>query len=478
MSHLQDALRIWAAKTVEQLATGRATPGTPSPLADPSVMDVLDAAPPELRLLLVAELAGGPHGLTGAAIKTEEEEGKRWLTLLRDDAGEQAEPYAPSAALALAMTRARKGPVTTYDEAREYLLQLAKLLRTAIAHEAHVRLPTTLTTAIIDVRGGALEREAEYRRSVPGESSIHEWTVYAQNKCQLVLPFAEAMTQGGVSGTSIRIYFDGITLRSYVATFAMRDREGHPDGYFRWDPAWFILEVCKGTPTYTTAKTGKRYPRANPKSETALNKGLDSLLGMLLSGITTRNLEINIRTPEPLVQEVTSPGRSGAIYYHSQLVRESARENFMQVPHAVCALHADRLPMGIGLARWWKARFDIDITRGTGVSRTTLRELLEVIGERPAERARRDGRSYWAKAALQVVGVMRDGELGEATITGEGPTAVVTLVPSKNLADAYTRRPVARDRDREAFLLAAARHTLEDGKRGRGRPRKPRLPPG
>jgi len=473
VSHLQDALRLWVAKTLEQTRPRGGAPGVPITLEDPSIMDVLDAAPPELRLLLVAELAGGP-GVSGVTLELE---GGKELEALRDDADGSAETPLQSTAMGAALRRVKAGPVTTYEEAREYLLQLAKLLRTAIAHEEHVRLPTTLTTAIIDVRGGLLEREAEYRRRVPGAAAMHEWTVYAQNKCQLVLPFAEAMTQGGISGTSIRIYFDGITLRSYVATFAMRDRDGHPDGYFRWDPGWFIVDVCKGTPTYTTAKTGKRYPRANPKSEKALNKGMDSLLGMLLSGITTRNLEINIRTPEPLIQEVTSPGRSGAIYYHSQLVRESARENFMQVPHAVCALHADRLPMGVGLARWWKARFDIDITRGAGVSRTTLRELLETIGERPAERARRDGRSYWTKAALQVVEVMRDGELGEATITGEGPDAIVTLSPSKNLADAYTRRPVD-NRSREASSLEAARRKLEGEKRGRGRPRKPRLPPG
>lgn len=475
MSHLQDALRLWAAKTVEQLATGRATPGTPTPLADPSVMDVLDEAPRELRMLLLAEVAGGPHGITGAAIKTGEEEG--WLTLLRDDAGEQAEPYAPSAALALAMTRARKGPVTTYEEAREYLLQLAKLLRTATAHEAHVPVPTTVAATLLEARGELLKQGTSRREPIrPGVPMPlnSDWVVYAQNGAQLVIPFdSERVEQA--DGTDVRLYFDGNTLRAYLATWAMLQRYRHPEGYFTWDPRWFLLEVIGAKPVRFKQR-GRDYERPNPSDERALKDGLTKLLNTRITGITSeKNGTLIVRTPEPLVQQVTSPGRSGAVYYHSKLVLDSAKKNFVQVPRVVCGLHATRLPLGVGLARWWKARFDIDITRGTGASRTTLRDLLEATGERPAERARRDGRSYWTKAALQVVEVMRDGDLGEATITGEGPDAVVTLTPSQGIADAYSRDAYSRSPGRELPVepsQESARRALEGTKRRPGRPRK------
>ena len=468
MSHLQDALRLWAAKTLEQTRPRGGAPGVPIALEDPSIMDVLDAAPPELRLLLVAELARGP-GVSGVTLELE---GGKELEALRDDADGSAGTPLQSKAMGAALRRVKAGPATNYGEAQEYLLQLARELRTAIAHEAHVRIPTTVATTFLEARSGQLIKAPEWNRTVAlPAGKLQEWTFHPESGSQLSMPFDEPM-QGG--GPDARHYLGGNALRAYMASWALEQMYEDPDGIFLWNIRWFTLDLCKRKPAYTTIK-GKRYERVHSTDERALNEGLHKLLDTRITGITSEGGQVCIRTPEPLIQEVTSPGRSGAGYYHSPLVRSSAKRNFMQVPHAVCALHADRLPMGIGLARWWRARFDIDITRGAGVSRTTLRELLETIGERPAERARRDGRSYWTKAALQVVEVMRDGDLGEATVTGEGPDAVVTLVPSSSLATAYNRRPT--------LALTGpspedARRALEATRRSPGRPRKPRLKSG
>ena len=468
MSHLQDALRLWAAKTLEQIRPRGGAPGVPIALEDPSIMDVLDAAPPELRLLLVAELAGG-HGVSGVTLELE---GGKELEALRDDADGSAGTPLQSKAMGAALRRVKAGPATNYGEAQEYLLQLARELRTAIAHEAHVRIPTTVATTLLEARSGQLIQAPEWLRTIAlPAGQRQEWTFHPKSGSQLVMPLDEPM-RGGVQDP--RHYLSGNALRAYMASWALEQRDDNAEGFFLWDIRWFTLELCKRKPAYTTIK-GKRYKRAHSTDERVLNDGLQNLLEMRVTGIPSENGEITIKTPEPLIQEVTSPGRSGAVYYHSPIVRASAKRNFMQVPHAVCALHADRLPMGLGLARWWRARFDIDITRGAGVSRTTLRELLETIGERPAERARRDGRSYWTKAALQVVEVMRDGDLGEATVTGEGPDAVVTLVPSSSLATAYTRRlTVALN----GPSTVDARRALEATRRSPGRPRKPRLKSG
>jgi hypothetical protein len=76
--------------------------------------------------------------------------------------------------------------------------------------------------------------------------------------------------------------------------------------------------------------------------------------------------------------------------------------------------------------------------RGEGHYQTTLRALAEQSGEDCKAGARNDGRAYWTRLIKRLECVMDQGELGHLHVTGEGPTATVTLTPSDILATVYS----------------------------------------
>ena len=288
---------------------------------------------------------------------------------------------------------------------------------------------------------------------------------------QFVSPtLATASNRGSTIGTMARAALAGSLLRDYLSTWYLA-RDRHADkGLFALDTRTVLLELYGLRPHITTAK-GKRYARPPADALATYLANLEALGHVYVYGIDP----VESSHGQPLIMVYRHHARHDRkLYVHADLAWRMARASYTQIPRAVFRLHADEVPLALGLASLWRAHILGAVLRGRGFYRTTLQELATEVNEPWEKGAHKLGPSaYWPRFAARCAKVMAEAALGAFTLHGEGPAATATLTPSDALARVYAPLREASDRaaERETQALLALETKRRDpprGRRGRG----------
>lgn len=302
------------------------------------------------------------------------------------------------------------------------------------------RSPIT-STRVAQRLGAELARDKTFKTFTLGD--MEHWRL-TRPRAQLAfdLPFEEGAsprkTRPGVAAGA-RAVLTGPMLRAYMATWALMSTWTHehggnnPFGIFELDLRRVLGELYGLRSVPTKAANGKSYSRPSGGAERSLKKELARLQLCLLEGIGP----VTVSQPEALVVRYRhEDGRE--VYRHAPLAMYVLGQRYIQVPREVLRLDAGDTRMAMGLARVLH-RDAATILRGAGHWRGTLAKLARGIAEPVEDEARRDGAPrVYAQLAEQLQRVTRDGALGALHVEGEGPKALVTLVPSEALATIYS----------------------------------------
>ena len=215
----------------------------------------------------------------------------------------------------------------------------------------------------------------------------------------------------------------------------------------------------------TTLVRGKRYPRPPPSSERELAHHLEALQHTLLEGIG--DVRVGPR-PQPLVSHYRDANDTRRIYQHAPLALIAVSKRFVQVPRAVLRLDSKDTPLALGMTRVLRQHAR-EVLRGTGFYRAPLQQLARTAGEDVSQQTRDRGSALYYRTLAERMGrVVREGQLGELHLEGEGPSAVATLTPSDAIATVY--QSLADNRPAQSLEAALAERM--GAPRKTGRPRK------
>ena len=356
-------------------------------------------------------------------------------------------------------------------EARPTLLQLAdwmerfsSALALALARMTMARVPARLVTGILDTRAGRVGRMERAPR-VPGVFALGElerWRFVPPKGYPLTLPFG-GTGKAGKGSVIARAVLTGAVLRAYLATWSLLEESELGDGRFEVDVPHVIRDLY-GVPMYREPKRGILRPP--PAHERTFKAAFNTLQSIQLEGIgdvTLGDPKLG-RQPQFLITCMNDP--KGKTYHHAPIAM-LARENFVQVPQAVLRLKADDTALALGIANVWHRR--VGAALRVGHYRATLQQLADAVGEDAFQKTRdRGAPAYFRALADRLPRVMREGQLGDLHLEGEGPSAVATLTPSGALATVY--QTFAKPRSPLALEVEAS--AKPSRKRRPGRPRR------
>jgi hypothetical protein len=308
----------------------------------------------------------------------------------------------------------------------------------------------------------------------PATDDLRYWDLRVSGRSKFVdrfaLPLAGPLPPTARTlGTMARAALTGSRLRDYLSTWYLaRDRQADK-GLFALDARAVLLDLYGLRPHVTTAK-GKRYARPPADALGAYLTNLEALGQVYVYGIGP----VESSHGQPLIMIYRHHARPDRqLYVHADLAWRMARASYTQIPRAVFRLHADEIPLALGLAHLWRAHILGAVLRGRGFYRTTLQALATGVNE-PWERGahERGPRVYWPRFAARCARVMADAALGTFTLDGEGPTATATLTPSDALARVYSALREAADRAAARETEALSTHATK--RHDQARVRRPR----
>lgn len=334
------------------------------------------------------------------------------------------------------------------------------------ATDRAARSPSNAEKALEEQRR-KMSLDRTFRTFAAGDLQHWRLTPPVGHQFALDLPFENGSNPK--HGRGVRSVLTGPLLRAYIATWALTgawatEHGGmNPHGLFEMrvrDVLWDLY----GLPKAWTTSRGKRYPRPPTTAEKELAETFGKLHLCLLEGIGN----ISAAAPEPLLQRYRDDNTGRAVYRQAPLAMLALQRYFIQVPLEVLRLDALDTPLALGVARGL-LQHARTILRGPGHWRCTLEELARVAGDPIADaRRNRGARAAYSSLAERLQRVVRAGVLGEVTIEGEGPDALVTLTPSDALGTVYSS--LVETRPVEPLEAAVAKALT--GKRRPGRPRK------
>lgn len=245
------------------------------------------------------------------------------------------------------------------------------------------------------------------------------------------------------TGVLVRAKLTPGMLRAWLAAWWLSDRwdQTHDKqgglGLFALDTRAVLYELYGLKPSTRTVK-GKTYQRPPVSAERSLMEHFQGLQEIFLRGIGMGTQRIEPQDPERVLTYIEDASDRRRIYRHATLAVIMMRNAFLQIPTAALRLDPEDTPLALGISALWRDRIARHVLRGEGHYQTTLRALAEQSGEDCKAGARNDGRAYWTRLTKRLERVMGQGELGHLHVTGEGPTATVTLTPSDILATVYS----------------------------------------
>ena len=359
-------------------------------------------------------------------------------------------------------------------EAEPTLVQLADWLECfssalglALTRVEMVRVPDAIVGGAMDLRadlGSRAERSPVDRTGNTFSSvDLEHWKLTPPKGHQLALHVGFE-SEAAPKASDVRAVLSGGFLRAYLATWALTEDGNNPHGLFEMDARRILLELYGLTPK-TTLVRGKRYPRPPPSSEQELARHLEALQHTLLEGIG--EVRVGPR-PQPLVSHYRDANDTRRIYQHAPLALIAVSKRFVQVPRAVLRLDSKDTPLALGMTRVLRQHAR-EVLRGTGFYRAPLQQLARAAGEDVSQQTRDRGAALYYRALAERMGrVVREGQLGDLHLEGEGPSAVATLTPSGALAMVY--QSLAANRPEQSLEAAIAERM--GAPRKTGRPRK------
>jgi hypothetical protein len=344
----------------------------------------------------------------------------------------------------------------------------------------HVTVPG-LVGGLVQLRAGDLcpTRAIVATRDPTGDTfpaidDVRYWDLRVSGRSPFVDRFALPLAgphppTGHTLGALARAALAGSLLRDYLSTWYLaRDRQADK-GLFALDTRTVLLDLYGLKPHVTTAK-GKRYARPSVDALAAYRANLAALGHVYVYGIGP----VESSHGQPLItvyRHHVRPDRQ--LYVHSDLAWRMVRASYTQIPRAVFRLHADEVPLALGVAHLWRVYILGAVLRGPGLYRTTLQALATEVGEPWEAGAHERGPGvYWPRFAARCAAVMAAADLGVFALHGEGPAATVTLTPSDALVRVYGPLRAASDRAAECEAearRARAAQRLDPARRRRGR---------
>ena len=467
------------------------------PRTDPRMRDDLDARLRDLEIArtqlmlaeqidtVIAEKEGRPfvadhedpalvralRAETGVRLRWGVTEGATYRAPTTDDVDEREVHHEGAIGDWAASAIERKSLTVPALEAKPTLVQLAdwmerfsKALLLALARVEMARVPARLVTGILDTRAGRVGRMERAPR-VPGVFALGElerWRFVPPKGYPLTLPFG-GTGKAGKGSVIARAVLTGAVLRAYLATWSLLEESELGDGRFEVDVPHVIRDLY-GVPMYREPKRGILRPP--PAHERTFKAAFNTLQSIQLEGIgdvTLGDPKLG-RQPQFLITCMNDP--KGKTYHHAPIAM-LARENFVQVPQAVLRLKADDTALALGIANVWHRR--VGAALRVGHYRATLQQLADAVGEDAFQKTRdRGAPAYFRALADRLPRVMREGQLGDLHLEGEGPSAVATLTPSDALATVY--QTFAKPRSPLALEVEAS--AKPSRKRRPGRPRR------
>lgn len=355
----------------------------------------------------------------------------------------------------------------TLVQLAEWLERFSSALALALTRMEMVRVPDAIVGGAMDLRAdlGARAERSPVDRTGDTFSSVdlEHWKLTPPKGHQLALHVG--FENGAAPKASdVRAVLSGGYLRAYLATWALTEDHNNPHGLFEMDARRILLELYGLTPK-TTLVRGKRYPRPPPSSERELAHHLEALQHTLLEGIG--DVRVGPR-PQPLVSHYRDANDTRRIYQHAPLALIAVSKRFVQVPRAVLRLDSKDTPLALGMTRVLRQHAR-EVLRGTGFYRAPLQQLARTAGEDVSQQTRDRGSALYYRTLAERMGrVVREGQLGELHLEGEGPSAVATLTPSDAIATVY--QSLADNRPAQSLEAALAERM--GAPRKTGRPRK------
>ena len=355
----------------------------------------------------------------------------------------------------------------TLVQLAEWLERFSSALALALTRMEMVRVPDAIVGGAMDLRAdlGARAERSPVDRTGDTFSSVdlEHWKLTPPKGHQLALHVGFE-SGAAPKASDVRAVLSGGFLRAYLATWALTEDGNNPHGLFEMDARRILLELYGLTPK-TTLVRGKRYPRPPPSSEQELARHLEALQHTLLEGIG--DVRVGPR-PQPLVSHYRDANDTRRIYQHAPLALIAVSNRFVQVPRAVLRLDSKDTPLALGMTRVLRQHAR-EVLRGTGFYRAPLQQLARAAGEDVSQQTRDRGAALYYRALAERMGrVVREGQLGDLHLEGEGPSAVATLTPSNALATVY--QSLGANRPEQSLEAAIAERM--GAPRKTGRPRK------
>lgn len=327
----------------------------------------------------------------------------------------------------------------TLQQLADWLEHFSKALVLAQARGGMVLAPSLIVGGMIDVRAGRGARpERSHGTFTAGDLQLWKLSLptSTEKRHALHVDFkGKAPTETGV----VRMGLAGGLLRAYLATWALTD--GNRRGLFTLDVRRVTTEFY-GFELKERTVNGKTYNRPGPTAEREFNENFEALQNIYLEGIGG----LKDSRPEALVAFYETDRR---VYRHAQLAMIAVEKHFIQVPREVLHLNSKDTPTALGVARLLRDQAR-EVLRGAGHYRATLQQLATMIGEVPRSKVSKFGAApYYRALAERLPRIVREGQLGELHLEGEGPNAVATLTPSSELATVYSS--LAADRPADAL---------------------------
>lgn len=355
----------------------------------------------------------------------------------------------------------------TLVQLAEWLERFSSALALALTRMEMVRVPDAIVGGAMDLRAdlGARAERSPVDRTGSTFSSVdlEHWRLTPPKGHQLALHVGFE-SGAAPKASDVRAVLSGGFLRAYLATWALTEDGNNPHGLFEMDARRILLELYGLTPKPTTTR-GKRYSRPPPSSEQELARHLEALQSTLLEGIG--DVRVGPR-PQPLVSHYRDANDTRRVYQHAPLALIAVSNRFVQVPRAVLRLDSKDTPLALGVTRVLRQHAR-EVLRGTGFYRAPLQQLARAAGEDVSQQTRDRGAALYYRALAERMGrVVREGQLGDLHLEGEGPSAVATLTPSGALATVY--QSLAANRPEQSLEAAIAERM--GAPRKTGRPRK------
>ena len=355
----------------------------------------------------------------------------------------------------------------TLVQLADWMERFSSALLLALDRMDMVRVPDAIVGGAMDLRadqGSRAERSPVDRTGNTFSSvDLEHWKLTPPKGHQLALHVGFE-SGAAPKASDVRAVLSGGFLRAYLATWALTEDGNNPHGLFEMDARRILLELYGLTPK-TTLVRGKRYPRPPPSSEQELARHLEALQHTLLEGIG--DVRVGPR-PQPLVSHYRDANDTRRIYQHAPLALIAVSSRFVQVPRAVLRLDSKDTPLALGMTRVLRQHAR-EVLRGTGFYRAPLQQLARAAGEDVSQQTRDRGAALYYRALAERMGrVVREGQLGDLHLEGEGPSAVATLTPSNALATVY--QSLAANRPEQSLEAAIAERM--GAPRKTGRPRK------